>query len=58
MTKIDARWVAGFHAIAPDGTPLIPGETVAKVGVDEARDSDNWEPVGKAPAKSKQEGDA
>jgi hypothetical protein len=29
-----------------DGTPLIPGETVALVGRDEAENSDLWQPVG------------
>ena len=48
MTAIDARWAASFEAVAPDGTALIPGQTIYKVGRDEARDSDNWEPVRKA----------
>jgi hypothetical protein len=28
-----------------DGTPLIPGETIALVGKDEAENSDLWQPI-------------
>lgn len=37
-----------------DGTPLIPGETIALVGKDEAKNSDLWQPVSKGkPASDK-----
>ena len=46
---VNARWVAPFEAQLPDGTPLIPGETVVPVPADEAKDSDHWEPTGGKP---------
>jgi len=57
MTKIDAKWVAGFEAIMPDGTILTPHETVVQVGADEARESDNWQPVKGTKATKTTEGD-
>lgn len=43
-SKIPALWVAGFEAILPDGTVLVPNETVYDIGAAEARDSDHWRP--------------
>ena len=37
-----------------DGTPLVPGETIALVGKDEAESSELWQPITDgAPASSK-----
>lgn len=47
---VKAQWVAPYEAQLPDGTVLIPGETVAEIGEGEARGSDNWKPVGSTPA--------
>lgn len=45
---IPALWVAGYHAVLPDGTNLVPGVTVANIPADEAKRSTNWKPT-KAP---------
>lgn len=47
---VKALWVAGFHAELPNGTALIPGETVCQITEGEAAQSDNWQLV---PAKTK-----
>lgn len=46
MTKVLATWVGPYDAKLPDGTLLEPGVTEVEVGIDEARDSDNWRPKG------------
>jgi hypothetical protein len=44
---VKARWVASYKAELPDGTELVPGETVVEgLPRAEAEDSDNWELVG------------
>lgn len=48
-----ALWVGSFEAQLPDGTRLIPGETIADIPAGEAEESANWEPVGKKKAKQK-----
>lgn len=42
---VDARWVGVFEAALPDGTTLVPGETVVQIPEAEAKASDNWEVV-------------
>jgi hypothetical protein len=55
--QIKARWVAGFRAVLPDGTELIPGVTEVRIGAGEAAESDHWEPVVAAkPSKTEKEG--
>ncbi len=51
--KVDALWVGIYGAQLPDGTILETGITVCSIGRDEAKDSDNWEPMTKAEAKAK-----
>lgn len=43
--KIKARWVGPGEVSLPDGTHLVPGETVYEISEGEARESDNWQPV-------------
>lgn len=43
---VDALWIAPFVGEMGRVT-LIPGETVAQVPANEARDSDHWKPVRK-----------
>jgi hypothetical protein len=44
---VKARWVASYKAELPDGTELVPDETVVEdLPRAEAEDSDNWELVG------------
>lgn len=52
---VDAKWVAPYEAQLPDGSTLIPGESVVKVPEGEAQSSDNWQPVGAAPVVKKGE---
>lgn len=47
-----ALWVAGFRAILPDGTELVPGETVVTMPRAEAEASDHWRPVGSRKPKT------
>lgn len=42
--KIKAVWVGPAGMVLYDGTPLVPGETVAEIGAFEA-DSAHWQPV-------------
>ena len=49
---VKAKWVGPYEAELPDGTPLIPGETLVELGGDEAEASDNWEIVKGRPTKS------
>lgn len=42
---IDAKWVGPYRAALPDGTELIPGESVVKVPEPEVKASENWQPV-------------
>lgn len=44
LDTVNARWVAGYRAQLPDGTQLVPGETVAAVPAGEAAESANWQP--------------
>lgn len=48
---VNARWVGPGTQVLPDGTELIPGETVIAISDGEATDSDNWEKVGGKPSK-------
>lgn len=43
---VKARWVGAFEAELPDGTVLVPHETVAEISAGEAQESDHWQPVG------------
>lgn len=52
-----ARWVGGYEAVLADGTILVPNETVVKVPVGEAENSDNWEPTRAKPTPAAKEGD-
>lgn len=52
---VKAKWVGTYEAELPDGTQLVPGETVVEIGRDEAESSDNWEPV---KGKSSKDGDS
>jgi hypothetical protein len=45
---VEAVWVGPSGYTLPDGTGLVPGETVAKLSEGEAMASANWEPVAKA----------
>lgn len=45
-TEEKALYVGEGGNCLSDGTPLIPHETIALVGSDEAHNSDLWEPVG------------
>lgn len=40
---VKALWVGPFEADLPDGTHLVPGETVVEVSAGEAAESDHWE---------------
>lgn len=51
---VKALWVGPFEAELPDGTKLVPRETVVEIPVGEAEESDYWEPV-KAKGKAKNE---
>lgn len=42
---IRATWTGPAGCKLPDGTELVPGETVAEVPAGEARGSENWQPV-------------
>lgn len=42
---IRATWTGPAGCKLPDGTELVPGETVAEVSAGEARISENWQPV-------------
>lgn len=48
---VSARWVASYEAQLPDGTVLVPNETVVEIGEGEAKASDNWQPVRGAATK-------
>lgn len=39
---VKAKWVGTYEAELPDGTQLVPGETVVELPRDEAEGSDNW----------------
>lgn len=39
---VKALWVAGYEASLPDGTVLVPNETVVELSAGEADQSDNW----------------
>lgn len=43
--KVKALWVGPFEAQVPDGTVLIPGETVYEVTAGEAEQSAYWQPL-------------
>lgn len=45
MGKIDAKWIGPWGYKLPDGTELIPGETVRPVPEDQANDDPYWSPV-------------
>lgn len=47
-----ALWVAGFPAVLPDGTQLVPGETVVEIPRGEAEQSAHWRPVGSRKPKT------
>ena len=49
---VKAKWVASYEAELPDGTALVPGETIVEISKDEAEVSDNWE-VAKSKAAKK-----
>lgn len=38
-----ALWIGPYEADLPDGTHLVPGETVVEVSAGEAEASDHWE---------------
>ena len=40
---VKAKWVGTYEAELPDGTQLVPGETVVDLPRDEAEGSDNWQ---------------
>ena len=42
---VDARWQGPHRGRLPDGTDLVPGETVVQVPRAEAMESDHWEVV-------------
>jgi len=46
---VKALWVAGYEASLPDGTVLVPNETVAEIPAGEAEVSDNWSVQSSAP---------
>jgi hypothetical protein len=52
---VKARWVAGYHAVLPDGTELVPGGEY-RIPAGEADQSDNWQPVAKPSPKPDKEG--
>ena len=52
---VNAKWVGPYEAQLPDGTVLVPGETVVEIGEGEARASDNWQPTGGPTPKKKDE---
>lgn len=43
---VSATWVGPFEGRTPDGTALIPGETVVEVPAGEAEESAFWRPNG------------
>ena len=43
---VKAKWVGTYEAELPDGTSLVPNETVVDLPRDEAEGSDNWEVQG------------
>lgn len=45
MALVDATWRGPWGYVLPDGTALIPGETVKQVPEFQANDDDYWEPV-------------
>jgi hypothetical protein len=50
---VKARWVAGYPAILPNGTELVPGVSVVAIPEGEAQASDHWEPVKAAKSEAK-----
>lgn len=50
---VKARWVGPYEADLPDGTHLVPGETVVEISAGEAEGSDNWEVQGQPKKTSK-----
>lgn len=48
---VKAKWVAPYEASLPDGTLLIPGESVIELPEGEAQSSENWQPVGGSTSK-------
>ena len=46
---VEATWVAGYEASLPDGTVLVPNETVVEIPAGEAEASDNWAVAKAAP---------
>lgn len=50
---VEATWVAPFEASLPDGTVLVPNETVARIPEAEAQDSTHWRPKSGKAAKAK-----
>lgn len=46
---VKALWVAGYEASLPDGTVLVPNETVVEIPAGEADASDNWSAQSSAP---------
>lgn len=44
VALVQAKWVAGYEAVLPDGTVLQPGDTY-ELPEDEAKASDNWQPA-------------
>ncbi len=53
---VKALWVAGYEAVLPDGTRLVPGVTEHRIPAGEAADSEHWAPVVKSPPKPDKEG--
>jgi hypothetical protein len=53
MTLVDATWNGPWGYTLPDGTLLIPGETVRQVPQFQANDDPYWEPVGKIGSNDK-----
>lgn len=51
MAPVDATWIGPWGYKLPDGTALIPGETVWPVSEDQANDDPYWSYV--APKQTK-----
>lgn len=50
---VKARWIGPFEADLPNGTHLVPGETVVEISAGEAEGSDHWETQGGSNKTSK-----
>lgn len=50
---VKARWIGPFEADLPDGTHLVPGETVVEIPAGEAESSAHWEAQGGSKKTSK-----